>query len=45
MIMRVIAMTPEQVNRLPPKERDISMQLVRLSVICLFLRVSHRLAI
>lgn len=43
--MRVIAMTPEQVNRLPPEERAISMQLVRLSVTLLFLRVSHRLAI
>lgn len=34
--MRVIAMTPEQVNRLPPEERAISMQLVRLSVTCFF---------
>lgn len=28
MIMRVISMTPEQVNRLPPQERAITIQLV-----------------
>lgn len=28
MIMRVIAMTPEQVNQLPPQDRAITVQLV-----------------
>lgn len=28
MIMRVISMTPDQINRLPPQERAITIQLV-----------------